>query len=61
MIPKINKAEQERLFQEGYARSYGEGIKTDHLKAVYLYKKAAAQQDARAMYNLGCVTWKVKA
>jgi TPR repeat protein len=32
---------------------YGEGVKKNERQAVYWYKKAAAKNDAKALYNLG--------
>jgi TPR repeat protein len=37
----------------GYCYFYGIGVREDHLKAVYWYKKAAKMNVPRALYNLG--------
>jgi TPR repeat protein len=37
----------------GYSYFYGHGVKKDERKAVEWYKKAAAKNDAKALYNLG--------
>ena len=37
----------------GYCYFYGQGIKQDHKRAVFWYKKAAASADDKALYNLG--------
>ena len=42
----------------GYAYFYGEGVEKNYSKAIALYKKAAKQNDDKALYNLGlCYKW----
>ena len=37
----------------GYSYFHGEGVKKDFKKGIYWYKKAAAKNDGKALYNLG--------
>jgi TPR repeat protein len=36
----------------GYCYFYGEGVRENRKRAVYWYKKAAAKQDDKALFNL---------
>ena len=59
---KAEKGDAQAQFELGLASSLGKfGVATDYVEAVKWYRRAAEQDHAKAQYNLGWTTTKVKA
>jgi TPR repeat protein len=53
LVAQAEQGDRDAMFRLAVAYQNGRGVAEDDLKAVELYRKAAAKGDARAMANLG--------